>query len=227
MTPKPLIDVLGAPMVRWAADSLSFFDRIPPADVIAVVREDDVDHYRIDRELARIFPGITVLVDPDPQGAASTVLVARPEIDGDDSLLVMDCDLHFVSPEYEQVVLDPYDIDGALPVFEAEGEKWSFSVVGHDHIIRETAEKRRIAREGCATYANAGFYFFTHGKDFVATADELVARGEKAAGEYYVSLVVGEMVRSGRRFYAAPCDSVHNLGTPDDLRAFLSSREGA
>ena len=224
VTPKPIIDVLGAPMIKWATRSLSFFDKIPNDNIIAVVRKEDIKFHQIDEKLHEIFPNIKILIDENPQGAVNTTLVARDYIETDDPLLIMDCDLYFRSKQYERIIIEHQDIDGAIPVFIANGDKWSFSTFGNDHIIREVTEKKRVVRKNLNTYANIGFYFFSKGKEFVYYSDTIIAKKRTQRGEYYISLVIDEMVKAGRKILAVACDEVSNFGTPEDLQDFISSR---
>lgn len=223
MTPKPLIDVLGTPMIKWATKSLSFFDEISPDNIIAIVRNEDVQFHRIGEKLDALFPGIRILIDENPQGAVTTTLVARDYIDSNEPILIMDCDIYFKSKRYEAVIENYRGIDGAIPVFDTEEEKWSFSTFGRDYVIKEIIEKKKVIRQNLSTLANVGFYFFSNGSEFIYHANEILAKGTKMHGEYYISLVIAEMVRSGKTIVAALCDDISNMGTPEDLKKYISS----
>ncbi len=222
MTPKPLIPVLGKPMITWATMSLSFFHEIPPEDIIAVVRRDDILNDHIDREIKTIFGGASVLVDEEPRGAATTALVARDMINNKNPLLIMDCDIFFSSPTFEEIVTQGRTADGSIPVFAAKGNKWSFSAVDKNNAIQAVTEKNRVQHTNCITRANVGFYFFSRGEDFVHAASRISKKKNKE--EYYISSVVNDLIREGFRFSAAACDAVHSLGTPEDLQIFISKR---
>jgi dTDP-glucose pyrophosphorylase len=218
--PKPLIDVAGIPMVKRAAMSLSFFDKIKPSNIICIVRNDDVKKFDIKRKLRQIFGnGIHVLVDQNPIGAATTVLVAKSLINNTNQLIVMDCDVSFHSSEYEsKILMNDRNTDGLIPVFPCEGNKWSFSEFGSDKKIKTIAEKKRISN-----YANIGFYYFSNGYDFIENTERLLNKKVTAFGEYYISLVMNEMIQNGKSIYAAIADNFKNMGTPDDLNIFLEN----
>lgn len=214
MTPKPLIEVAGTPMIRRATGSLSFFALVPPENIVAVVRPEDVEDYQIDRELRTLFPGITVLTDENPCGATGTALVARDYIPHRAHLLIMDGDIWFRSAAYEELLLDPcVEVAGAIPVFTAEGERWSFSAVDASSLIKRIIEKRRIEVPGCTLLANVGFYYFSQGANFLKYAEAALEQTPSGA-ECYLSNVVQEMIEDGLAFRAAMCESVMDMGTP-------------
>jgi len=212
--PKPLIDVCGIPMIKRATMSLSFFDKIKANNIICIVRKDDIDKYNIIRELQYIFSNdIQVLIDHNPIGAATTVLAAKKFINNDEQLIVMDCDVSFESNEYESKILsNDRNIDGLIPVFKSEGDKWSFSEFGPDKKIKAISEKKRISN-----YANIGFYYFSKGSDFVKHTEILLKQKKTVCGEYYISLVIKEMIKEGKLIYAAKAENFRNMGTPEDL----------
>lgn len=215
MLPKPLITVAGKPMILRAASSLSFFNLIPRKNIVAIVRPDDIKNYKIDLEITRIFPGISVLIDEKPHGATSTTLVAKDHISSNSRVLIMDCDIWFRSPIYEELLLKTQtELSGVIPVFAAVGDRWSFSAVDSKSIINRIVEKRRINIPGCTLLANVGFYYFAKGMDFLSYAEVALSKSSSDR-ECYLSQVIQEMIQAGLPFVAAICDSVIDMGTPD------------
>jgi UDP-N-acetylglucosamine diphosphorylase / glucose-1-phosphate thymidylyltransferase / UDP-N-acetylgalactosamine diphosphorylase / glucosamine-1-phosphate N-acetyltransferase / galactosamine-1-phosphate N-acetyltransferase len=218
MIPKPLITVAGMPMILRATSSLSFFDLIPRENIVAIVRPDDMRKYKIDLEIIGLLPGVSVLTDERPRGATSTALVAKDYILPDSRVLVMDCDIWFRSPAYEELLLNPQtELSGAIPVFAAEGDRWSFSAVDSKSIINRIVEKRRINVPNCTLLANVGFYYFAKGIDFLSYSEAALNKNLSDT-ECYLSQVVQEMIQIGLPFRAAMCDSVMDMGTPESHR---------
>ena len=215
-TPKPLIEIEGMPMVQWATKSLPFFDRVPLRNIAVIFRSEHMEDHDIDPKIAGIFgPGVGRYVDMNSSGAMTSVLVVRERIDGQHPVLIMDCDIYLADPSFSEAILERDDIDGAVPVFAATGDKWSYSGFGDDHIINEIAEKKPIS-----SYANIGLYFFSKGSDFVEYADKVLEEGGK--DEYYISAVIDAMIKDGKKFLAVEVNpkDFHNLGTPEDLEKF-------
>ncbi len=215
-TPKPLIEILGKPMAKWAADSIPF---AKPEDFIFIVRKEHVDEYKIDEKMKKIFPGCRVImIDYVTEGAACTVLIAKEYINNDEPLIVTDCDHYFISKEYENWVINPpKDLKGVIPVFHTQDKKWSFTKFGEDRIVTQVAEKIPISE-----YGNIGAYYFRHGKDFVWAAETMIAKNERhgTAQEFYVAPVYNKLVERGDHIYAAICEKKWGLGTPEDVEFF-------
>jgi dTDP-glucose pyrophosphorylase len=213
--PKPLIVVRDKPLVKWATDSLRSIDS---RDMIFVVRKEHVISHKIDTALKHLYDKATIIViDKPTDGAACTVLKAKDSINSEEGLLILDCDIHFRSVQFEQMIHNvPPGTKGILPVFPAEGDKWSFSKVDENWIVKEMAEKKRISN-----YGNIGAYFFTHGQDFVATAEKLIKENRRSNNEFYIAPIYQELISSGQKIMAVPVDKFWNLGTPDDVKTFI------
>ncbi|MBI2664960.1 glycosyltransferase family 2 protein [Candidatus Woesearchaeota archaeon] len=221
-TPKPLIEIRGKPMVKWAVESLPFSKN---SDLIFIIRKEHVDRFQLDAKLKEIFsPEIRVIViDYVTEGAACTVLLAKEFINNDEPLIVSDCDHFFRNDEYNNLVASiPEGVAGAIPVFKAEGEKWSFTKFDGSHTVSQVAEKVRIS-----DYANIGGYFFSRGSDFVSAAEEMIAKGMKIKNEYYVAPVYERLLVRGKTIKAAICNEVWGLGTPEDVKNFEENFKAA
>jgi dTDP-glucose pyrophosphorylase len=214
-TPKPIIDILGKPMAKWAADSIPF---AKPEDFIFIVRREHVEKYNLDKEIKKIFSEKckVIVIDYVTEGAACTVLLAKEFIDNDNPLIVTDCDHFFISSSYfKYIYLPPKDLKGIIPVFHTQETKWSFSKFGNDKIITQVAEKVPISE-----YGNIGAYYFAHGKDFVWAAENMINNNERVNNEFYVAPIYNQLIRRGDKIYAAICEYKHGLGTPEDVDAF-------
>ena len=218
-TPKPLIAILGKPMVRWAVDSLPF---AKPSDLIFIIRKEHVDEHGLDRKLKETFsPEIRIIViDYVTEGAACTVLLAKEFINNDEPLIVSDCDHYFRNEGYNNLVTDtPDGISGVIPVFKAEGDKWSFTKFDENFVVSQVAEKVPISN-----YANIGAYFFSKGRDFVSAAEEMIAKQLKIKNEYYVAPVYERLLARNGKIMAAVCEEVWGLGTPEDVERFEKAK---
>src|SRR3989338_3086018 len=218
-TPKPLIEILGKPMVKWAVDSLPF---VKPSDLIFVIRKEHADKHQLDKKLREIFsPEIRVIViDYVTEGAACTVLLAKEFINSGEPLIVSDCDHYFRNKAYNKLVTQtPRDVKGVIPVFKAKGVKWSFTKFDKSHVVSQVAEKVRIS-----DYANIGGYFFAKGSDFVSAAEEMVGKKMKIKSEYYVAPVYERLLARNFKIMAAVCEEVWGLGTPEDVEKFEKAK---
>jgi NDP-sugar pyrophosphorylase family protein len=219
-TPKPLIEVDGAPMFQRALRS--FAPWAGDKQVVVVVRADDDAEHGLARQVLGVEPTAdVVLLDHDTRGAVETCLEARDRLDPDLPLVIMDCDIAFDSPEYFRVLgeaVRSQDVDGLLLSFSSTEPRYSFAEVGPDGIVVRTAEKQAISSD-----ALMGVYSFTSARVFLEAADRLMAKQIDAAmPEYYVSLVFNELISSGRRVGLVRGD-FYCFGTPEELAAYQAT----
>ncbi len=212
--PKPIINILGKPMAKWSADSIPF---AKPENFIFILRKEHVEQFGLDEKMKSLFPGCKVIeIDYVTEGAACTVLLAKEFINNDEPLIVTDCDHFFVNQKYNSLVANPPEgMKGLIPVFEAEGEKWSFAKFNEDNVVSQVAEKQRIS-----PHANIGAYYFRHGKDFVWGAEQMISSNGRVNNEFYVAPVYQELLNRGDKIMAMVSEEVWGLGTPEDVEKF-------
>jgi dTDP-glucose pyrophosphorylase len=217
--PKPLIDVAGEPMYSWALKGL-------PLDlatrVIVIVSAELENDSRFRADLVQRYGHFPLEVRATPaltEGQACTVLLARELIDDSTPLLVYNSDTYQRSRMLNDLICDP-NVDGALSVFKAPGDRWSFVRVDEQGRALETAEKNRISE-----WASTGLYYFARGRDFVINADKMIEADERVNGEFYVAPIYNRLIRSGANIRLDIVDEVHVFGTPEDLKHFLAGRE--
>jgi NDP-sugar pyrophosphorylase family protein len=221
--PKPFIDVEGRPMLEHVISNVS----PPSAHVTALLRQAHIGKHP---SLVRGFEkaGINILpVDSLTEGTACTVLLGRKIFDNDCPMMVANSDqlVDFDVSAFLQDCVDR-DLDGSILVFRDPSldPKWSFAKLDGDGLVVEVAEKKPIS-----DLATVGIYLFTRGRDFVSAAIDMIAANQRVNGEFYTCPVYNYMIANGARIgvYEVPMDSMHGLGTPEDLLAFLEARSGS
>ena len=97
-------------------------------------------------------------------------------------------------------------------------EKWSFAALGEDLLVKEVAEKEAISDQ-----ATVGIYMFNRGSLFIDSAIDMIVRNERTNNEFYVCPVYNFCIEQGARIgvYNINYESMHGLGTPDDLNRYL------
>ncbi|MFL6229364.1 MAG: glycosyltransferase family 2 protein [Pyrinomonadaceae bacterium] len=218
-TPKPLIPVRGEPMYSWALKGLPL-ELASRVVIITTTELGDDPRFRADLgRRYRHLPVSVVTTTRVTEGQACTVLLARDLIDTGEPLMIFNADTYQRSRALPLLARDP-TVDGALSVFCAPGEKWSFVRADESGRVVETAEKRRISE-----WASTGLYYFARGRDFVAAAEEMISGDERVGGEFYVAPVYNRLIGRGANVRLDPVEEVHVFGTPEDLRAFLAGHE--
>lgn len=215
--PKPLIPVHGTPMIKLVIDNLR---PSQPHRFIFLVLEEHLASHGLASKLSDWAPAsVHVPVAGVTAGAACTVLLARSLIDNDEPLMIANCD------QYIETSIDTYlaanqGADGLIMTMFADDPKWSFVRRDFAGKVTEVIEKVVVSNE-----ATVGIYNFASGRQFVAAADEMIARDLRVNGEYYVAPVYNVMIERGATIQTYAIgrvgDGMHGIGTPSDLDAFL------
>lgn len=217
--PKPLIDVKGKAMIEVVVDNL----RPTGGDYrfIFICQREHYEKY----DLYNILKNATgnkfevVQISGVTEGAACTVLCAAQYINTDDELLIANSD------QYVDMSIDDFlakarsgGKDGLIMTFKASHPKWSYARVGEAGSVVEVAEKRVISDQ-----ATVGVYYYKHGKDFVEAAQSMIHKNIRHNNEFYVCPVYNELIMQDKKIYVSEIepDTMHGLGTPEDLNAFL------
>ena len=232
--PKPLIDVRGFPMVRWATGSLPFVKHpkkeisgnfvVGPEDIIFVALKEHDKNYNMSEVLKNIYGnGIKIIfLDEVTRGAAETALQAKEFINNSEALIISDSDHFFDGEALFNVILENPGIGGVIPVFRVlDGNpKWSFSRLAENGYVDLVAEKQPIS-----TWANIGGYYFGRGKDFVEIAEETINKNELTNNEFYIAPLYNKLIARGGKVKLAFPKYVYGLGTPEDLEYFLNNTD--
>lgn len=224
--PKPLISVLGRPMIQVVVDNLT---PVREHRFIFICQRAHVLEYGLRDKLSRFAPGCAIVeIDGLTEGAACTVLAAESHIDNDIPLMIANSD-QFIEADIDRYLdsMDQRELDGLIMTMSANDPKWSF--VENDaagHVVR-VVEKEVISSE-----ATVGIYNFRHGKDFVRAAKAMIGKNDRVNGEFYVAPAYNELIAAGSKIgiYNIGDDSgngMHGLGTPDDLARFIAHPSAA
>ncbi len=218
--PKPLIPIFGQPMIRRVIENL----RPRRAHrFIFICQKSHISAFELNTKLPEWAPGCVVVpVVGLTEGAACTVLAARPLIDSSDELMIANSD------QYVDCSIDDYlesmhtrHLDGLIMTMTASDAKWSFVGLNRLNLVTLVVEKQVISDE-----ATVGIYNFARGSDFVTAADQMIANQRRVNGEYYVAPVYNELIQRhaavGVFNIGKEADGMYGLGTPSDLELFMT-----
>jgi len=219
--PKPLIDVLGKPMLGWVLENMAAIGR-----PIIILQGGMVERYRAETVLRCHDPAATIVtIDGLTEGAACTVLAARDLIDNNNELLVVNSD-QYVDLDVEDWIeaMRAREADGGILTFQSDHPKWSYAKCDDTGRVLRVAEKVVIS-----DHATVGMYYFRRGRDFVAMAERMIRRNIRHNGEFYVCPVYNELIEAGGRIFIHEIERerMHGLGTPEDLRTFIAAKRAA
>ena len=215
--PKPLIDVIGKPMIQRVVENL-YFD----AEYIFLVRREHLEKYS---GLLNTLKLVTknkckiVVVDSLTEGAACTALLAEQYIDNDEDLLIANSDQIVEYEKFNFLSLKNLtSANGIVFTFNATHPKWSFVKV-ENGFVSEVAEKDPISDT-----ATCGIYWYRKGADFVSCAKKMISKNTRVNGEFYIAPVYNELIGEGKTLIPFYVNKMHGIGTPEDLEVFLNEK---
>lgn len=219
MRPKPLINILGRPMIFHVLDNL----HITPSDTVYIVYNGDLDKFNFTDEIKHHNSNIKLIkIDHRTRGAAETVMVGLKCMDDSElskKTITIDCDTFYV---YDVVNKFRTQTDNSIFCFVDTLKDPIYSYVNFTDspIITDIKEKEKISN-----YANTGCYCFASGKLLLNYCERIVTdfnSGEHDQKELYMSGVIKRMINDNHIFRAniISDDDFHCLGTPFQVKVF-------
>lgn len=215
--PKPLISVLGQPMIAHVAENLSF----PGARWFFVALEDHVQDHELHTYLKQIAPGATVVTtDGITEGAACSAMLAAPKLDPDKPLMLANSD--------QYIEFDIYDFlsggigsDGAIMTFKSDHPKWSYAKVERG-LVTQVKEKCVISDN-----ATSGIYLWNRAGDFMDGVKDMIEANDRHNNEFYVAPSYNYCIKKGLKYRLSQIkrQAMWGLGTPEDLIKFVDHFE--
>jgi dTDP-glucose pyrophosphorylase len=221
-TPKPLLPVMGKPMVVSAARDLPG----PDENFIFVMRDTHIAEYGIDQVLNSHFPGNRqVVIDRLTEGQASTCLMARDLIYNDDQLIIgaSDNGMIYNNSEFEELKKTADALVFTFrgnPTVVPNPKAYGWCVVGEDGLTITEAKVKYNMPDAINNHAYVGAFWFRTGKLFVDAAERMINQDRRVNGEFYVDECINDVIQMG--FTAKVFEMKHYIcwGTPNDYKTF-------
>ena len=173
---------------------------------------------KIEKEFNVIFQPIRHITE----GAICTVLHARKFINNNEPLVIANSD-QIVDIDFQSFVNDCLyrNLNGSIMTFKdpEKNTKWSFAKTDSDGLVMEVREKAPIS-----DIATVGIYMFSQGKYCVDAAIDMIVQNDRVNNEFYVCPVYNYAIINGNKIgvYDIPFEAMHGLGTPSDLKNYLT-----
>lgn len=217
-TPKPFIEVNGTSLIELVLNNL----RISDARYFLLARTEHLESQAATVKRIRENFNVTFIpVDRLTEGAACTALHAHRMINNEIPLLLANSD-QYVDASVSGYINDCQErnLDGSILTFvdKRRDPKWSFARVNSNGLVEEVKEKSAISE-----YATVGLYYFSQGQSFVNAAIDMIVANDRVNGEFYTCPVYNYCIATGQRIgiYNINFESMHGLGTPEDLNCFI------
>ncbi len=201
--PKPLIEVHGQPIIQMVIDSLQTLPG-PKRFIFILNRADDAKfHLQDTLRLVTDQNCEVVLLDGQSKGAACSVLMAIPFLEGKNPVIIANGDQIFktslapVMQDFKQRKLD-----AGVICFDSVHPRWAYVRLDAKGMVVEAAAKRPLTRN-----AIAGFYYFRDGDTFLRLTMKQIEKGAEVNGAYYVATVLNEYVLEDLKTGIFPIDN--------------------
>lgn len=218
------IIVNGRTLFDWSLSSLQSFIE-SGAMLLFIVRKEQNATQFIDDSCKKLqihrYRIIELLEATD--GQASTALKAGPALlNKHEPFSVYNIDTYITPGTLQESIVTG---DGWIPCFNALGNHWSFVEADQTHKAIRVEEKNRIS-----SHATVGFYYFKSFSLFAKAVDDYYRDKSnlRHTKEKYIAPVYNQMILEGKEVNISiiPSESVHCLGTPDEVDAFQLSLDG-
>lgn len=210
--PKQLIQVGDKTMIEWSMSCIDY----EKCNKIFIVRRDQVNNFNIDFFIKNKFgeDSIIIISEVETEGTISSCLLAQKYIDNDNPLAITTLDVFF-TPNFNPENLDS-TVDGTILTFNSDNPAYSYSQINEHGFVIKTAEKEVISNN-----ASVGLYCFKRGSQFVKYANQMIQENLRTRNEFYVCPLYNLFIDSGLKIKTMDVDSMHLMGTPDELNNFL------
>jgi capsule biosynthesis phosphatase len=214
--PKPLIPVLGKPMIYRVIENLDLKEE----DKIHIIYNPELNIFRFESFLRKEFPKIDfnfICLSGLTKGAAETILFGLERIPDkilSEDFLIMDCDTF-----YGDNILEKYrkcKNKNSIFYFIDEENDPIFSYITIDESGKVSGIKEKIK---ISKFANTGAYGFSSGvvlKEYC----KKISNGER---ELYVSLIYQKMLEDGIKIDSEEIEKFNCVGTPLQLKIYCET----
>lgn len=220
---KPLIDVLGKPMIIRTLDMLPKKEN---EKIILIVRDFHLKE-GIKEKIKEYYKNVQIIaVDYLTQGEAYTCLFAEKFINNDEELLIAACDNGFI---YNKEKLETLKRHSDYIVFTFKGDKrvcenpnqYCWVLEDEKNHITKISLKSKISNSPINDSFMTGAFWFKKGKYFIDTAIDIINKNEKINNEFYVDKCIENAIQKKLLVYSFNVDKFICWGTPEELNNYL------
>ncbi|WP_017258039.1 glycosyltransferase family 2 protein [Pedobacter arcticus] len=214
--PKPLIEVLGKPMIEMVLENpLSLKKDI---QFIFIIKEEDAAKFHLDSTLKILSPQSKIIkLSHDTKGGLCSVLMAIDDIHENDEVLILNGDQ--LIDENLKIIYGYWltnSAEAGLVSFKSVHPRWAYARI-EGGVVVQTAEKNPISN-----HALAGVYYFKKAATFFKAAFSAIKNGVQLDGMYYISPVINEYVLNSQKVvtYTIESNQYHLFYSPQVLQDY-------
>jgi dTDP-glucose pyrophosphorylase len=188
INPKPLINILGKPMIFHVLDNLV----LKKEDNLFIIFNKELNKYSFNTILKNKYNNINLIeLNKQTDGAAETILIGLNNISKNllnKKFILLDSDTFYnidiinIFRNEEKNLIFSFIDNQENPIF-------SYLNINDNNIITDIKEKVKIS-----DYANTGCYCFNNGNNLKKYCEKIVNTNIRENNEYYISCVIKEML---------------------------------
>lgn len=214
--PKPLINVMGKPIIFWLLDNLNL-DNI---DYVVIPYNLEINKYRFSHVLKKQYPNINFIfikLKSNTRGAAETIYITLEQMKIDDMpILCLDGDNFYIDD-----IISKWKGDNCIYVFQDSSDTEAYSYIQlKDKKIIDIIEKKKIS-----DLASTGGYGFNSWHKLRDYCKKIIDNNIMQKNEFYTSTVIREMLKDNYEFIPKYVNEEQYicLGTPFHVRLFCNN----
>jgi NDP-sugar pyrophosphorylase family protein len=219
--PKPLLTILGEPMVVKAAQALPLSEQYT-----FIVRDFQIREYQIDKHLGNYFPGCDVVVlDHLTEGQAVTCLKARHLFQPDEELVIgasdngMIYDLRSFNTLKQTCDAIVFTFRNN-PAVDARPQAYGWVKINESNEVERMSVKVPISEHPQNDHAVVGAFWFKRASMFVEAAERMIQNNTRINNEFYVDECINDLLDLGYNVKVFEIDHYVCWGTPTDYETF-------
>jgi capsule biosynthesis phosphatase len=219
--PKPLINVLGHPILYRLLDSLN----LKNVTKIVIPYNNNLSKFNFEAKLRKDYPDIKFSfyeLQRNTDGAAHTIKLMLDVLNeqniNDEPIICLDGDNFYTCD-----IINLWNGSNSVFSFKDEGNEPVFSYLELENNslqIKNIVEKNKISN-----YASTGAYGFNSWQQLLKYCNLIIEKGLRQKNEYYISGVIKSMISDNIQFTMKQIEKQNYicLGTPNFVRNFTSN----
>lgn len=218
--PKPLINVLGKPMIFWLLDNLN----LKNIETVIIPYTTLLDDFDFQVQLRERYKDVNFKFFPmnyNTRGAAETVHIALDNLDADTlshEIMLMDCDTFYFGDIIDQYQQTEHKNHIFYFIDNQDNPIYSYIARDDEGLVTLIKEKRQISRN-----ANCGVYCFDSGQLLKNYCKQLLDKNTTQKNEFYISGVYQLMLDDNIKIGSSLVENFHCVGTPIQLKIFCEN----
>jgi len=215
--PKPLINVMGKPIIFWLLDNINMNNM----ELIYIPYNKELSKYNFEERLLKRYPNNNfkfLKLTENTRGAAETINISLNKLEiNDQEILCLDGDNFYLTD-----IVSKWNKKNRIIIFKDNSTEtvYSYIKLNKESKVLEIKEKNKISDIACS-----GAYGFNSWKKLNQYCKKVIDNNIMQKNEFYTSTVIQEMINDSINFDISHVDNDKYicLGTPLHVRLFCNN----